>query len=118
MKKLILTITFILGALSPAIAQDTFVTDDGYISMTGRIDFVSTDSFDMIVNDDERVEVSVDSINEATLDRLIDTDILEADKYVTVRGELEDGISGPVIKAETINVHSNEYNQYYEDDTL
>ena len=98
---------FLLGVPS-ANSNTALVTDDGYIAMTGYIDYVSIDTFTIITDNDDHIEVSMDEINDETLDQLLDSDVLTEGKYVTVRGELEDGISGPVIKAETINVHANE----------
>jgi hypothetical protein len=113
MKILGLFLTLFLFTL-PAYADPAFITESGHISMTGEIDYVSSASNDFtLLVDDEEIEVSIDQINEETLDQLIDTDLIDSGTYVTVTGELEDGISGPTIKASSIRILGNQNDYIY-----
>jgi hypothetical protein len=103
---------FIIFTYASTTFGQAIVTDEGYISLTGYVDTVQNDSFTIIVNDDDRVDVVMEPINQQTLDNLIDSDILKRDAYVTVRGSLIEDVTGVTIEAETIDVLTSEYNEY------
>ncbi len=89
-----------------AMADTAIVSENGGITMTGEVDNVGSDEFTMIVNGND-VEVSMDQLNEDTLEYLIDTGVVQSGAYVTVYGDIEDDIgSRKVIKARTIQLYS------------
>lgn len=103
----------IIGGLSlalllsiPVHANTATVTRGGIITLNGQITDVSAtnDSFTLSYND-EKIEVSMDQIDEETLDQLIDTGIIARDSYVTVTGRIEDDVTGAVIKANAVSVY-------------
>ena len=104
---------FALGVFH-ANAQEAYVSDEGYITMSGRVDFVSSDEFTMVSND-ERIDVTMDGMDEDVIERLIESDIIKRDAYVTVTGELNDDVGGLEIEASSIDVNSG---TNYDDDFI
>jgi uncharacterized protein YdeI (BOF family) len=100
--KLFIVIGIILFNM-PANASSATVSNTGHITISGNIDSVSSDSFILLYND-ERVEVSMDSINNETIDQLIDTNIIKPGSYITVTGKIDKGLVNPIIMADTIKL--------------
>jgi hypothetical protein len=104
--KIFIAIALLSMPLSNAWADSEFVTDDGFISVMGRIDTVGYDDF-TIINNGERVDVTLDNINEDNIDRMEDAGIIKENSYVRVTGELQDTVTGTAIQAETIRLYGN-----------
>jgi hypothetical protein len=91
---------------APVVADPVFITENGAITVTGRIDDV--DSYDnsfTLSHDNEEIEVTMDMENGDMFDTLSDNDIIKDGSFVTVTGELEEGVYGLVINASAINLY-------------
>ena len=103
MKKLYVFIMVMMIAI-PAFANPITITDDGAVSLTGVVDTVGYETFTIISND-ERIEISMESIDDETMDSVIDTGIVKKGASVVVTGNMTDEISGPTINAEIIQLY-------------
>ena len=107
MKALAFLTAALLSFTMSAHAEPAFVTKDGYITISGEVLDVSRSRNDFTIQyNDRNISVSMDDIDEDTLNQLIESDIIAQGSYVTVTGKMEDEISGPVIKANAINIYS------------
>ena len=104
----LLTLFAVFGLMTfPAFADPAFVSKDGIIKITGQVVSVNQSQNDFVITyNDENIDVSMDSVDEETLDNLLDADIIKSGSYVTVTGTMEDSLSGPLIKANSINIYS------------
>ena len=91
----------------PAHAGLASVNQDGILTINGIVQSVNRTKGEFTLkNGDNKIDVSIDDIDEDTLDQLIESGIIQKESYVTVSGKMEDGVAGPVIHASTINIYN------------
>ncbi len=104
MIKFILSLLAITVISTASFADTTYVDEDGDITLNGKIVTVGIDEF-TIMNNDERIDVSMADINEEVLENLIDSGIIKRDVFVSVRGSLKDDVVGSDIVAKSIRLY-------------
>lgn len=106
--KILYLITALFFFNVSAHADPALVTDEGFITISGKVEAVSPtkDGFTLL-HGQNKINVSMDQIDDEVLNQLIDSGIIQTDSYVSVVGEMDDDVSGPVIKASTISIDSN-----------
>jgi hypothetical protein len=87
-------------------AQSVYFNENGYITMNGKVDFVSNDEFTM-TNNGDRIEVKMDDLNRNMIENMIDADVIERGAYVSVTGRMSEEFGSPVIEASNIRAYNN-----------
>ena len=113
MKLLSVLITLFLLSV-PAHADPAYISEEGQITLTGEVNNVSSvkNEFTILYNGEE-IDVSMDQIDEETLNLLLETNIIKSGSFITVTGELKDNVTGSIINASSINVYSNNTSNSY-----
>lgn len=99
-----ITLCMAFYAISPTNAQ-TVITNDGQMRITGEIVSTNMNSF-TIESNEGTMDVTLDRLNDRSLQNLKSAGILERGKYVEVTGKLEESAIKTVIAAETVSVYN------------
>lgn len=106
MNRFFLTAALVFTVAAFPVAAQTTITNEGEIRISGEIVSTGLNEFTIAKEDDSQIDVTLDSLDDSTLQGLTTTGIIKKGNYVEVVGMIDESATGTTIEAQKINIFS------------